>query len=338
MKRLLGFILLLGLVAGGGAALYLREELRTPYPESPAGIIEIPRGLRARDIAKLLEDRRVIRSRYVALAYILYAGNRNKLQAGEYQLDRPMTAPEVIQKIVTGTVLLHKFTVPEGLTVRETAQKWEEQKFGTTEEFLAAANDAMDSLRRFEPTATSLEGYLFPETYSFPARTTAREAVEAMIVGLQRAIENLKKVVPQSDWPLNLRETVILASLVETEAAHDDERGLVASVYVNRLQRKIFLQCDPTVIYALELANQYRGRLTRDDLQFSSPYNTYVNSGLPPGPIANPGYESLVAAVQPASTKLLFFVRTVEGRHTFSETLAAHNRAVAAYRRLRNGG
>ncbi len=336
MKRLVSFIVLVGILGGGGAAFYLREELRTPYPAAGPGIVEIPRGLRARDIAALLEDRRVIRNRYVALAYLFYTGNRNKLQAGEFLFDRPTTAPEVIQKIVSGAVYLHKFTVPEGLTVRETARKWEEQKFGTAEQFLAAANEALDSLRRFEPTATSLEGYLFPETYSFPARTTAREAVEAMILGLQSAVEKLKTAVPQTGWPLSLRETVILASLIETEAAHDDERALVASVYLNRLRRNILLQCDPTVIYALELANRYRGTLTRDDLQFKSPYNTYVNSGLPPGPIANPGYESLVAAVQPEATKLLFFVRTVEGRHTFSETLAAHNRAVAAYRRLRN--
>jgi len=134
---------------------------------------------------------------------------------------------------------------------------------------------------------------------------------------------------------LNLHDTVILASLVETEAAQSDERPLIASVYLNRLNRHILLQCDPTVIYALEQADRYRGALTLADLQFKSPYNTYVNAGLPPGPIANPGYSSLQAAIQPAMTKYIFFVRTTEARHTFSETLAAHNRAVAAYRRLK---
>jgi UPF0755 protein len=295
--------------------------------------------LRARDVAGFLEDRGVIRNRYLALAYILYSRNRNRLQAGEYLFDRPMTVPEVVDKLARGDVYLHKFTVPEGLTVRETAQKWQEQGFGPAEDFLKAAEGAVDLLRRFEPAAKSLEGYLFPETYSFPAHTTAEQAVEAMVMGFERAVENLRKAAPGTGWPLmNLHDTVILASLVETEAAHDEERPLVASVYFNRLSRRILLQCDPTVIYALELANQYRGTLTRADLQFRSPYNTYVNPGLPPGPIANPGYKSLLAAVQPATTKLLYFVRTVEGRHTFSETLAAHNRAVAAYRRSRGRG
>src|SRR5262249_27398338 len=130
-------------------------------------------------------------------------------------------------------------------------------------------------------------------------------------------------------------ETVILASLVETEAAQADERPLVASVYLNRLRRHILLQCDPTVIYALARENRYNGKLTLTDLKFHSPYNTYASPGLPPGPIANPGYPSLLAAIQPAMTNYLFFVRTVESRHTFSETLADHNRAVAAYRKMK---
>jgi UPF0755 protein len=132
-----------------------------------------------------------------------------------------------------------------------------------------------------------------------------------------------------------MRDTVILASVVESEAAHADERPLVASVYLNRLDRRMLLQCDPTVIYALALENKYNGSLTLADLRFQSPYNTYVSPGLPPGPISNPGYASLLAAVQPATTNYLFFVRTLESRHTFSETLAAHNRAVAAYRKMR---
>jgi peptidoglycan lytic transglycosylase G len=132
-----------------------------------------------------------------------------------------------------------------------------------------------------------------------------------------------------------LHDTVILASLVETEAAQADERPVIASVYLNRLGRHILLQCDPTVIYALSQADRYRGTLTLTDLQYKSPYNTYVSPGLPPGPIANPGYASIHAAIQPATTNYIFFVRTVESRHTFSETLAAHNRAVAAYRKMR---
>ena len=130
---------------------------------------------------------------------------------------------------------------------------------------------------------------------------------------------------------------MVLASLVEAEAAVDEERELIASVFLNRLKRKILLQCDPTVIYALEKANRYQGRLTHADLKFNSPYNTYRYPGLPPGPIANPGMRSLEAVMRPASTRYLYFVRTTGGRHTFSENLAAHNRAVAAYRAMTSG-
>jgi UPF0755 protein len=183
-----------------------------------------------------------------------------------------------------------------------------------------------------------VEGYLFPETYSFRRHTTSRQAVETMIARFQQMLGKLDEVLPRDKWPLSVHDTVILASLVESEAAQPDERPLIASVYFNRLNRHILLQCDPTVIYALEKADRYRGTLSLADLRFQSAYNTYVNPGLPPGPIANPGYPSLLAAIQPASTNYLFFVRTVESRHTFSETLAEHNRAVAAYRKLRKDG
>ena len=147
-------------------------------------------------------------------------------------------------------------------------------------------------------------------------------------------MEQLKKKVPAESWPLSVRETLILASLVEEEARVDDERELVASVFMNRINKKALLQCDPTVVYALERVNKYRGNLLLVDLKFDSPYNTYKYPGLPPGPISNPGRRSLEAAVKPASTDYYFFVRTTEGRHTFSVTMAAHNRAVAAYRAM----
>jgi UPF0755 protein len=244
--------------------------------------------------------------------------------------------PEVIDKIASGAVLLHKFTVPEGLSVEETARKWEEHGFGTADEFMKAAAGALETIRGFDDQAVSVEGYLFPETYSFPSKTTARQVVDSMVARFRQMMARLEEAVPASNWPLNLHDTIALASLVETEAAHADERPIIASVYLNRLNRRMLLQCDPTVIYALQQAGKYRGTLTTADLRFQSPYNTYVTAGLPPGPIANPGYPSLLATIQPATTKYLFFVRTTAGRHIFSEDLAGHNRAVAAYRKLRN--
>ena len=344
MKRpILLILVVLICLAAVGLAVYIRNELRRPgvLPPTEGGqraseglILEIPRGLGARGVVQLLQDHKIIRSRYVALAYIFGTGARDQLQAGEYLFDRPLTIPEIVNKLATGAVYLHKFTVPEGLTIEGTAQKWEEQGFGSAEDFLMAAAGAVDLVRRFDDNAISAEGYLFPETYSFPAHTPARQAIEAMVDRFRQMTDRLQQTVPAGNWPLNLHDTVILASLVETEAAHEEERAVIASVYLNRLHRKILLQCDPTVIYALQQADHYRGFLTLTDLRFQSPYNTYVKPGLPPGPIANPGYPSLLAAVQPASSNYFYFVRTTEGRHTFSETLAAHNRAVAAYRKL----
>jgi UPF0755 protein len=335
MRKLLTLLIVILLIVTAGIGLYVRRELHISGTPAEGLILEIPRGLGAREIVGLLKEKNVIHNPYVAYSYILYGGMRNKLKAGEYLFDRPQTIPEVVNKLVSGVVYLHKFTVPEGLTVEATAQKWQEQGFGSMEDFKRTAVASLDLVHQIDDKAVAIEGYLFPETYSFPAHTTARQAIQAMLSRFQQVAGKLQETLPQDKWPLNLHDTVILASLVETEAAQADERSIIASVYLNRLRRRILLQCDPTVIYALEQADRYQGRLTLADLQFKSPYNTYVNAGLPPGPIANPGYASLLAAIQPSETKYLYFVRTVESRHTFSETLAAHNRAVAAYRKLK---
>jgi UPF0755 protein len=342
MRTLLRIILLLIVVAAVGTGvgyLYLQDQFSTAYPSTATPtIIEIPRGMGNREILRMLHERNIIANEDVAVAYLVYSGNRGRLRAGEYMFDRPMTVAEVVEKLVRGNVYLHRFTAPEGLTLKATARKWEEQGFGTADEFVSAASNAVSLIHDLDPKAESLEGYLFPETYSFPRGTTAHQAVESMILRFKSIVNKLKEVAPPEQWPMPLRETVILASLVETEAAHADERSIVASVYLNRLARNILLQCDPTVIYALERDNMYKGRLTLADLRYDSPYNTYRYAGLPPGPITNPGYAALQAAVKPDSTNYLFFVRTVGGRHTFSENLAAHNRAVREYRALQRRG
>jgi UPF0755 protein len=336
MKRFLAVIALLFLAAGAGAYIYLEKQWRLPYPASPAEtVVEIPRA-GAREVLQLLQDRNVIKDKYVALAYLAITGNRHKLQAGEYMFDKPMTVPEVMQKLVTGSVYLRKFSVPEGLTMREIAQRWEEQGFGKAEDFFkeAASKESIALIQDLDPQSPSLEGYLFPETYSFPKRTTERQAIAVMVGRFRAVLTKLQQEVPTENWPLELRQTVILASLIESEAKVDDERPVIGGVYLNRVKRHSLLQCDPTVIYALAQADAYRGALTLKDLKFESPYNTYVHAGLPPGPITNPGYPSLRAAASPASTSAFYFVRTVDGRHAFSDSLAAHNRAVAQYRAL----
>ena len=334
--RILAVLFLLLVVAGGVGYVYFQQRLKVPHTSSSSGKpFEIPPGLGVREVLKLLHEKDIIADENLALAYIALSGNRKALKAGEYLFEGPMTIPEVIDKLASGGVYLHRFKVPEGLTVAEIGKLWEAQGFGKAEEFATTAASSSTLVQDLAGTEkASLEGYLFPETYSFPIRTTARKAIEAMVARFRVVLGEMKKRIPANTWPLNDRETLILASLVEEEAKLDDERPLVASVFMNRIKNKALLQCDPTVIYALQQANQYRGTLLSVDLKFDSPYNTYRYAGLPPGPISNPGRRSLEAAAKPASSAYYYFVRTTEGRHTFSETIAAHERAVAAYRAM----
>jgi len=335
--RILLVVFLLVLGFGVSGYIYLRHQIQIPHTAGSSPLtIEIPQGCRTRDVVRLLHDRDIIGDELVAFGYLAISGNRKKLQAGEYMFDRPMTLAEVFEKIANGRIYLHKFTVPEGLTLRQTAVKWEEQGFGSAEGFMNAAKESVPLVYDLDGNAATLEGYLFPETYSFAIRTTPKQAIEAMVARFHEVIAKLRQTIPPNQWPPNLRQTVILASIVESEAAKDEERELIASVYQNRLDKKMLLQCDTTVIYALELENRYRGTLTLKDLKFDSRYNTYVYPGLPPGAITNPGIQSLAAAIKPASTRYIYFVRTTGGRHTFSETLAAHNVAVAEYRAMRH--
>ena len=333
MKRVLIILFLLGLLlaTGAGYGWYLVQQ---PF-RAPAGseMVIVPPGAGSEEIVDLLIARGVIQYRYPTLAYLYFSPYRGKLQAGEYLFEAAMNVEGVLAKLARGDVRLYTFTVPEGLRVDEVALLWEEAGLGTGADFLEAAATALTRIRQIDPGAVSTEGYLFPETYSFPSGVTAAEAVDAMIRGFETAVARLRAEVDPEGWPLDLNRTLALASLIESEAAVADEREVISSVFVNRLNRGMRLECDPTVIYALVLDGSYRGRLLRDDLSFDSPYNTYMNADLPPGPIANPGYASLLAAVTPADTNFYYFVRTDGGRHTFSRTLTEHNRAVAAYRR-----
>jgi UPF0755 protein len=189
----------------------------------------------------------------------------------------------------------------------------------------AAARE--EPIRDIDPAAPDLEGYLFPDTYTLPRRTTADQLVERMVDRFEKSLtpEIRAKAAARG---LSVRQLVTLASLVEKETAKPEERPLVAAVYANRIKIGMGLQCDPTVIYALERAGRYTGNLTRADLQFDSPYNTYRYAGLPPGPIAAPGQASLAAAAEPADVPYMYFVSRNDGSHVFATTLDEHNRNV----------
>jgi len=324
-RILAAFCLLL--VIGFGVA-YL--SLQSPYQgfEEPV-IIDFPKGTSTSGMAVDLKRSGVIRYSWQFLAVrVLKPGRR--LQAGEYQFTRADTPWHVFDRIARGDVFYYQLTVPEGSNMFDIAANLEQFDFLRPNEFLKAARDP-SLIRDLAPQAPTLEGYLFPSTYRLTRNTTARELCQMMTDLFRKHWRELQK----PGDPVGVNNTVALASLVEKETAVPAERPVVASVYENRLRLGMTLDCDPTTIYAAQLEQRYRGTIYRSDLNSLNAYNTYRHSGLPPGPIANPGLEALRAALDPAKTDFLYFVAKPDGSgaHHFSKTQAEHNRAVAQYRR-----
>ena len=317
-------------IAGG--VVWLVTEWQRPYQgfSQDGAFVEISRGMSSSAIAQRLAENGVVKNR-IAFEALCRWKSPVTLQAGEYFFDRAATPMEVFRKLATGRVFVHVVIVPEGKTMDEIADLMEREGLTSRKEFLAAASDA-SPVRDLAPMARNLEGYFFPATYQFPRHITSERIVEAMVKRFREEWERLQKEENGADGK-SVSAVVILASLVESEARVAEERPLVAGVFYNRLRLGMALQCDPTVIYALELADKYGGALSAKDLQFRSPYNTYQNVGLPPGPIANPGEASLRAALHPSDTDYLYFVSNSQGGHVFSRTLAEHNENVARYRR-----
>jgi UPF0755 protein len=256
-------------------------------------------------------------------------GDERKLQAGEYRFDRPATAFEIVDRIARGDVFVRAITFPEGRTAAEMALIFEQRGFGTAADFAAAARDVSE-VRALDPAARDLEGYLFPSTYRLPRSAAAGDLISLMVRSFGTAFDaDLRAAAGARS--LSVREAVTMASLVEEEAQKPEERPMISAVYHNRLRIGMGLQCDATVIYALQRAGRWTGNITKADLSMDSPYNTYRYSGLPPGPIANPGRASLEAAVRPADVPYLYYVSRNDGSHAFATTLEEHNRNVHQY-------
>jgi UPF0755 protein len=328
MRRVFAILFILVLAA----ALWVSYALYVPYRGfSGVGVfVDIPRGTSARGIARLLAQQGVVRGRW---PFILLARWRTRpLQAGEYYFTQPETAFQVFDTLAAGRVFEISITVPEGFNTIQIGSLLEQNGLVTRKAFLDAARD-VSPIRDLAPNAPSVEGFLFPSTYEFPHHVTPERVIDAMTGQFRKHWGALTAVDPPGETRTP-QEIVTLASLVESETPKPEERPLVARVFLNRLKIGLPLQCDPTVIYALEQAGAYTGTLTSADLRFDSAYNTYHHQGLPPGPIANPGEASLRAALEPADVDYLYFVADTEGGHLFSRTLAEHNRNVARYRNL----
>ena len=290
-------------------------------------VVVIESGLGGREIIDLLVAEGILRHPRLSRLYLRLARPGDSLKAGEYGFYDSATPIEVLDKLVRGRVLTHRVTILEGLTLEETARHLADSGFGDLDEFITAMRSP-ELISDLDEQAEDLEGYLFPDTYAFASGTDEAEIVAILVAHarrqLARHIEPLLASKP--DW--SLRETVILASIVEKEALVDAERATIAGVYANRLARNMGLYADPTVIYALKRRGEWDGNLRRPDLKLDSPYNTYRYPGLPPGPISSPGLASLKAAADPAEVPFLYFVSRNDGTHAFAETLAEHNQNV----------
>ncbi len=253
-----------------------------------------------------------------------------RIHWGLYRFELPMAPRRVLDQMVLGRGVFHRITVPEGLTQGNIAQLLDKEGLVEGESFLTAAKNP-EILAKLGIEAKQVEGYLFPDTYYFPASATGEDILIAMVEHFKESFSPLMEEQARA-LGLERHEVVTLASLVEKEAGVSAERPLVSAVFHNRLRGGIPLQSDPTVIYGLK---EFTGNLTRKDLRRPSPYNTYLIQGLPPGPICNPGLSSLQAALLPAEVAYLYFVSKNDGTHFFSKTIREHNRAVNQYQRSR---
>lgn len=336
--KILAALILLVVLAAAAAAGYVWYSIEKPYGKIPAEgmYVDIPHGASRRAAAHILKKAGVIRNSF---AFEFYARRHPKrtLQAGEYFFDHPQAGKEIFWKLANGEVYQQPFTVREGETIYDIARDLEAAKYMAADDFLKAAEDPTE-IKDLFPEARTLEGFLFPATYNLPKHAPAEELTGMMVRKFREALAN---VLPNgnkgSDPPVSIGSVVTLASLVERETPKPDERRLVAGAFTNRLEKNMPLQCDPTVIYALQMDDEYNGTLRLRDLRLNSPYNTYRNRGLPPGPIGNPGEVALRAALHPALTDYLYFVANTQGGHFFASTLAEHNKNVAKYHRLLNG-
>ncbi len=321
MRKLLTLLLLAVLAVGGWLGWGLLR------PTAPCGqkFILLKPGSTTRRIAAELKAACVIRSEKAFLVWH-FLHHKRSLKAGEYLFEKPATVIEVHNRIARGDIYTHTVVIPEGYTMFDIAQAIEQAGLGSKEDFLKVARGETDLIRDLAPEATSLEGYLFPDTYEFTRTQSMHDMVSAMV-------KHFRQVATEIGLSNDVPQVVTMASIVEKETAVPDERSLVASVYYNRLTKRMALDADPSVIYAELLTNSYQGALHHDDMSVKSPYNTYRYPGLPPGPIANPGRSSLEAAMHPAVSEYLYFVSDGNGHHRFARSLEEHNRNVSAFRR-----
>lgn len=354
MKKVLLALLVLGVLAAAAAGgWYLRRERRiTEFAATPVSLpqegvtVSVPNGTGPRTLAQMLADAGVVTDPELLYLFIRREKAGPRLKAGEYLFEGTLTPAQVVELLASGKVKVYRFTVPEGLRVEEILPILANSELKLDAKKLERLVADPRFLREAGVPASSIEGFLYPDTYTFTRNATEERVLARMV---ERSLEEYRKADARrkAGVKLSLLETFTLASIVEKETGQPQERPRIACVFHNRLRQGIKLQTDPTVIYAMKLLRGvYSKNITRRDLETPHPYNTYTTAGLPPGPIANPGAAAIQAALHPLDCDDLFFVSRNDGTHIFCPTLECHNAAVEkwqveffrAKRRQRAGG
>jgi UPF0755 protein len=343
VKKIVWLVFLAVLAFAG----WLAWALLSPIEPSGQTFVLLRPGYSTHRIAAELKNAGVIRSEKAFVIY-RYLHHKRSLKAGEYLFEKPANVLDIQRRLAHGEVYFHTVVVPEGYTMFDIAHAIEAAGLGPANDFLKVAQSDTGLIADVAPGAKSLEGYLFPDTYEFSRMMTMEDMAAAMVKQFRQVAHQIGLIPNAAPQPIMLRtsssasivpesndveRTVTMASIIEKETSVPEERSLVASVYYNRLAKHIALDADPSIIYAELLAGTYQGALHHADMSFSSPYNTYRNAGLPPGPIGNPGRSSLEAAMRPAQTDYFYFVADAQGHHRFAKTIEEHNKNVVAYRR-----
>ncbi|MBC7364879.1 MAG: endolytic transglycosylase MltG [Candidatus Aminicenantes bacterium] len=309
---------------------YVSIFLDSPFGSKREKVVTlIKKGASPKKIASQLKEEGLIKSAFAFHGGYAIFYSPAYLKAGEYEFHLPAKPRKILNDLIKGNILLHLITIPEGLTFKEIEALLIEKKYPYQGSFEEACQKT-ELIADLDPEARNLEGYLFPETYHFPREIKAEEMVKSMVDQFKKSFLE-KEVDSIKNSGFKLRDIVILASLIEKETAVPEEKPLVSAVFHNRLKLGMKLDCDPTIIYALKLENRYDGNIRSRDKNLNSPYNTYLYRGLPPGPICNPGKDSLLAALRPASVDYLYFVARNDGTHVFNKSFEEHLKAVRKF-------
>lgn len=328
VKRLLIFtVLCIGIIGLITTGLYLSYLLK---PVDISGksqdiLVQVEPKSSSGQVAKMLENQGVIRNASAFRLYSRYHQLDNQIKAGYYVLNPSMSTPSVLSVLVRGKTASKSFTIPEGYSLQQITKALVAKGFieeETFKELLTEAKFNYPFLRNSPSGPRRLEGYLFPETYNIRLDSTERDIINVMLAGMDRQLKALDFEKRAGALNLNIHQALTIASMIEREARKDEERQIISSVIHNRLKIGMRLQIDATVEYAL---GGHREKIYYKDLEVDSPYNTYKYNGLPPGPIASPGKQSLLAAVTPANTKYIYYVAKPDGSHAFATTYEEHN-------------